>query len=1212
MIRYENTWTIRNILENVVEEYNNATFLRYEGEDNIIYDISFNEFYSHCRAVGAFINEMRTRKSRPIKVALFGSASVNYITTLVGIMASGNIAIPLDCQLDISSLIGNLEKSDADILFYDHQYESLIREVKKSCSEINAYYSLQPVNGVPCLNDILTNEKYSCESWSVDGTKYPVSPEDLAIIIFTSGTTGISKGVMLTHGNIVGNQLSSKHPDYGKNRPTLLNILPIHHSYCISSDIIGTLVKGGILAINGPLSQLERHLKLFEPTHIYMAPMIAKVLYNKIHSLATFESSLSKEEALHRVYGKNIRYITCGGGGLSADLAKNYAKLGVKIGQGYGMTECSPVISEADFERLDKIESAGHLVKHVEARISDEGEIQVRSPFVMKGYCKEPEMTAEAFTEDRWLKTGDIGYIDDEDFIYIQGRVNNIIILSNGENVVPEEIELGFMTEPLIKDILVYGEDDVIKCEVYPNFKYSDANNIKDITTTVEDIIKKHNKQLPDYKKIMVVHVRKTKFKKTTSKKIIRNEFFKEQIENKPKKADYMLPETEEQKKVYDLCCQCLGHNEFGVNTNLYTSGLDSFSSIMLLQDINDNIGTSLTLTELIENPTIEQICNKLYEKSHEQNIDYSVREIYPLTNQQRYFTYVMRGNTTTNLPFFFKLNRDISLDKMECAMKKLFEIHPILKDRIELGDDQQYYNFRNDNREVNIERLSFTKEEWEEKKQHLIIPYNYEKGDDLYHIGLYEVEGDKYLFFDVCHSISDGESMIILLNDLNNLYLGNKVKKLNYTFYEYILDEHAREATGVRENNIKTYEELLNGFEINKSILAKKDSYDLTTAHNASLKGEFKKLDMKNVHHFCKKHGISENALFLSAFSYTIGLYASSDDVIITSTHNGRTEGNWAHIAGSLFSTYVFRYKTIKNETIDQLLKRNAKQILHTMETYMPIKPADEMFIQFQGDLLDTQYIGGKHAELIKIQLDSMPFHFMIHSKSHGYVYELRYWENRFDRDMLEVFIAVMEDVIFAMLTETEVKRIQNHISENLYPRKYELSSLQLNEFVGREIIKNATDNDIVKPYIIDKYGHKKPYGAWGSLHLLGHMVNNGKKNIKSIYTPGILYDTGIKARITPNNKIETFEEAGRTVLRETLHNRFYIDLYKLEETLITHPNIKSARAFTQYGADNMFYVTAVLETSAEIDETEIKTYVSEKLGEYMIPEIIKFCDTP
>ena len=119
-------------------------------------------------------------------------------------------------------------------------------------------------------------------------------------------------------------------------------------------------------------------------------------------------------------------------------------------------------------------------------------------------------------------------------------------------------------------------------------------------------------------------------------------------------------------------------------------------------------------------------------------------------------------------------------------------------------------------------------------------------------------------------------------------------------------------------------------------------------------------------------------------------------------------------------------------------------------------------------------------------------------------------------------------------------------------------------------------------------------------------------KKNIKSIYTPGILYDTGIKARITPNNKIETFEEAGRTVLRETLHNRFYIDLYKLEETLITHPNIKSARAFTQYGADNMFYVTAVLETSAEIDETEIKTYVSEKLGEYMIPEIIKFCDTP
>ena len=433
---------------------------------------------------------MRAQEARQIKVALFGSSSASYITVLIGVMASGNIAVPIDYQLDINQLINRLEKSDSDILFYDKDYEPVIKEVKERCSRIKAYYCLQPAEELPCVNDILKNEKYSCESWSVDGNEYPVSPDDLAIIIFTSGTTGISKGVMLTNRNLVGNYISSRLNNPCEGAPIFLNILPIHHSFCISSDLLGTIVKGGVLAINGPLSLLERHLKMFEPTEIHMVPMIAKILYNRICAIADSESSLSKKEALHKVYGKNITRITCGGGGLAADLAKNYAKLGVLIGQGYGMNECSPVISTAVCERLDKIESAGKLLKRVEARISEEGEIQVRSPFVMKGYYKEPEMTAETFTEDGWLKTGDVGYIDDEGFLYITGRIKNLIILSNGENVAPEEIESVFTTEPLIKDILVYGEDDMIKCEVYPNFKYVKSNNIEDIDTAVEDFIK--------------------------------------------------------------------------------------------------------------------------------------------------------------------------------------------------------------------------------------------------------------------------------------------------------------------------------------------------------------------------------------------------------------------------------------------------------------------------------------------------------------------------------------------------------------------------------------------------------------------------------------------------------------------------------------------------------------------------------------------------
>ena len=169
----------------------------------------------------------------------------------------------------------------------------------------------------------------------------------------------------------------------------------------------------------------------------------------------------------------------------------------------------------------------------------------------------------------------------------------------------------------------------------------------------------------------MVVNIRETPFKKTTSKKIIRNEFFNEKKENIDEKSDVRLIATEQQKKVYNLCCHCIGHSDFGTYTNLYTVGLDSLSSILLLTDLNDKLGASLTLTELMENPTVEQICQKLDEKSHNQSNDYSVRTKYPLTRLQMHFAYVMRGNTTTNLPFFFKLASNISLDKMEDSIKK-------------------------------------------------------------------------------------------------------------------------------------------------------------------------------------------------------------------------------------------------------------------------------------------------------------------------------------------------------------------------------------------------------------------------------------------------------------------------------------------------------------------------------------------------------------
>jgi len=192
----------------------------------------------------------------------------------------------------------------------------------------------------------------------------------------------------------------------------------------------------------------------------------------------------------------------------------------------------------------------------------------------MKGYYGEPELTKESFTEDSWLRTSDIGYIDEENFIHLTGRLKNLIILSNGENVSPEEIEAEFATEPLIRDIIVFQENDIIMCEIYPDMTYA---GIKEkLEEEVKKIISRINTNLPSYKRIMKSSLRLKPFLKTTSNKIIRSAFFEERklINDQEAMTNIHLPETETQQKIY---ADGLGHHKFGIDTDFYSVGLDSF-----------------------------------------------------------------------------------------------------------------------------------------------------------------------------------------------------------------------------------------------------------------------------------------------------------------------------------------------------------------------------------------------------------------------------------------------------------------------------------------------------------------------------------------------------------------------------------------------------------------------------------------------------------
>ena len=219
-------------------------------------------------------------------------------------------------------------------------------------------------------------------------------------------------------------------------------------------------------------------------------------------------------------FGGNLKIICSGGAFLPPEMVTVFAEYGITVLQGYGMTECSPVIS-TNMQGSSKFGSVGKLLANCQARVVDD-ELWVKGSSVMMGYYKMPQETKEALTEDGWLRTGDLGYVDEDGFVFLTGRKKNLIILKNGENVSPEELENALLHYDLIQEVLVREAESVIEAEIFPDYEYAKKKHIKDVPAKLQEIIDEYNKGLPAYKKIHSLKVRETEFEKTPSKKIKR------------------------------------------------------------------------------------------------------------------------------------------------------------------------------------------------------------------------------------------------------------------------------------------------------------------------------------------------------------------------------------------------------------------------------------------------------------------------------------------------------------------------------------------------------------------------------------------------------------------------------------------------------------------------------------------------------------------
>lgn len=514
---------IRDMIEESGKKYTDIIAVKWLKKKEIL-GRSYGEMLENITAVR---KGLQAEGFQGKHIALIGNSSVEWIESYLGITTGAAVAVPLDAGLPGEDLVDLINRSDSEALFISPKFSALLDVFLAQCPKLQKIWILQEEAAETGGEDLagkdsggkvcsLADLKKASKNGAADLDR--PDPDDVATIIFTSGTTGKSKGVMLTQGNLASNVSSV---DYTADPGSvLLSVLPIHHAFCLVMDWLKGFSLGATVCINDSLLHILRNMSVFQPQVMLMVPLMIETIYKKLASAAP---AVPKEVLGKKVFGENLKTIFSGGAHLDPYYIDRFAEYGVNIYEGYGMSECSPVISN-NMPKSHKAGSIGKPLCNVQIRFED-GEILVRGSSVMKGYYKMPEETAETL-KDGWLHTGDRGYQDEDGFLFINGRIKNLIILSNGENISPEEIENKLALSPLVGEVIVTGENNGLMARIYPDQDVVAAKGLDEeaVKAGLKKFLDEYNQTQPTYRQITALVVRKNPFIKNSTKKIKRQE----------------------------------------------------------------------------------------------------------------------------------------------------------------------------------------------------------------------------------------------------------------------------------------------------------------------------------------------------------------------------------------------------------------------------------------------------------------------------------------------------------------------------------------------------------------------------------------------------------------------------------------------------------------------------------------------------------------
>ncbi len=540
----------RVMTENVAKRYpdKKAVTFKKDPRDKEWQSITFAKARDDQRDLGTALMEKGCTDTR---VAIIGAASYAWMISYYALMATGAVTVPIDKELPAPDMASILKSAGCSFAFVGS--ESLEKAKEASEGMEITFFSLDMDSESPdSFYGLIARGGALCASGDNRYYDYKIDPDRMATIVFTSGTTGKGKGVMLSQTNIVSDMTQGMY-NFAIT-PKTMCVLPPHHTFCSTVNFVGHFAQGCEICFSNGLRYILSDLQQCKPSHLILVPLFVETFYKRIWATAEKEGkakllrSMMKVSnglrkigidlrrklfsSVHNTFGGELQMIICGGAALNQDIIDTFEAIGITILNGYGITDCAPLIS-CNRNLYQKKGSVGTPIIGEKVKIANpdengEGEICVKGSNVMLGYYNEPEATAAVFDEEGYFRTGDYGRLDEDGWITITGRLKNLIIFSNGKNVYPEEIECEISRIRGVNEAVVYAgqkdgkEVEVIVAEIFPDYDMLKADGVEDVKAYFDAEIRALNARSVSYKAVGKVKLRTEEFKKNTSKKIIR------------------------------------------------------------------------------------------------------------------------------------------------------------------------------------------------------------------------------------------------------------------------------------------------------------------------------------------------------------------------------------------------------------------------------------------------------------------------------------------------------------------------------------------------------------------------------------------------------------------------------------------------------------------------------------------------------------------